>query len=100
MNQEINHTLTDEEGNETHAIRFVQSEDTVYLRLSETVVEQNWNYGSSDIQVSNIQLKSEGIVLRMHQSINDDDTEYNIASQIVVSRDQAKRLIADLAHVL
>ena len=36
----------------------------------------------------------------MHQSINDDDTEYNIASQIVVSRDQAKRLIADLAHVL
>ena len=45
MNQEINHTLTDEEGNETHAIRFVQSEDTVYLRLSETVVEQNWNYG-------------------------------------------------------
>ena len=98
MNQEIDHILTDEEGNETHAIRFVQREDAVYLRLAETTVNESWDR-TSNIQVMNT-TQSEGIELMVSQHIAEDGTDFAINSRIVISKDDAKRLISTLAHLL
>ena len=101
MNQEIDHTLTDEEGNETHAIRFVQKENAVHLRLSETGLG-NFTYwtNTSNIQVTNNNRDLEGIELMVNQNVATADTDYSLSSRIVISKNDAKRLISKLAHYL
>ena len=98
MNQEIDHTLTDEEGNETHAIRFVQREDAVYFSFAETSL--NPRKGISNIQVLSMSQECEGIELMVAQNVTEDGTEFALHSRIVISKNDAKHLISKLIHCL
>jgi hypothetical protein len=88
----------DDEGNETHFVRFVQKENYTSLSLVETCLTEDWR-DSSNVDVWSTNADGD-IILKVNQEVDIEDKTYKIASKIVVSPSDAKRLISSLAHCL
>tara|TARA_Y100000592_G_scaffold73293_1_gene114086 strand:+ start:505 stop:819 length:315 start_codon:yes stop_codon:yes gene_type:complete len=103
--ENIEITKTDEEGNKTHYVSLVEKDfrgkgKVIKLKLMELVGAKN-SYDSSDIQIQGNNYYDESkIDIRVTQWIEHGDTDFNINANIVITRDQALKLISDLARHL
>ena len=88
----------DDEGNETHWVMFIQKENYASLNLVETCRTEDWR-DSSNVEVWSTNDDGD-IILKVNQEIHADGKTYKIASKMLVSPSDAKRLISSLAHCL
>jgi len=103
--ENIEITKTDDEGNQTHYVSLVErdfgGENKSYkLKLMELVGEKT-TYDTSEISVKGNNYYDESkIDINVTQWIEHEDSHFNVNANIVITREQAKRLISHLARHL